>query len=44
MVCFDLFGLRLALDFTAPALLCYADMSHLYAHGPDMRCNNQEPI
>ena len=30
--------------FTAPALLCYADMSHLYAHGPDMRCNNQELI
>ena len=22
--------------FTAPQLLCYSDMSHLYAHGPDM--------
>lgn len=23
--------------FTAPRCLCYSDMSHLYAHGPDMR-------
>ena len=22
--------------FTAPRVLCYSDMSHLYAHGPDM--------
>ena len=28
---------------TAPQCLCYSDMSHLYAHGPDMGyCNKFE--
>lgn len=27
--------------FTAPQCLCYSDMSHLYAHGPDMRYYNK---
>lgn len=26
---------------TAPRCLCYSDMSHLYAHGPDMRYNDR---
>ena len=30
--------------FTAPALMCYSDMSHLYAHGPDMLYDNREMI
>ena len=25
---------------TAPKCLCYSDVSHLYAEGPDMRHNN----
>lgn len=27
--------------FTAPQCLCYSDMSHLYAHGPDMQYGNK---
>ena len=30
--------------FTAPACLCYSDMSHLYSHGPDMIYDNKYDI
>lgn len=30
--------------FTVPRLLCYSDMSHLYAHGPDMRYSGKFEI
>ena len=30
--------------FTAPNCLCYSDMSHLYAHGPDMIHDNHFPL
>ena len=30
--------------FTAPKCLCYSDMSHLYAHGPDMIHDNHFPL
>lgn len=30
--------------FTAPKCLCYSDMSHLYAHGPDMHYDLTGPL